>query len=70
MLQAFQDAVAVLLTLGSNHTLSNGIVDLGGAVLDLGGGDYLVSDSIYIPNYYGNVQVTGGMCHVVCGVCL
>ena len=67
-LQAFQDAMAVLLTRGSNHTLSNGIVDLGGAILDLSGGDYLISAPLYIPNYYGNVHVTGGaVWHVLVG---
>jgi hypothetical protein len=58
--QAFQDAVAALLTRGSGHQLSNGIADLGGAVLDLSGGDYLVSAPIVIPNNYGNLHITGG----------
>ena len=60
--QAFQDAVAVLLTRGSNHSLSNGIIDLGGAILDLSGGDYLISAPVIIPNNYGNFQITGGLC--------
>ena len=67
MCQAFQDAVATLLTRGSGHQLSNGIVDLGGAVLDLSGGDYLVSAPIVIPLNYGNVHITGGWCTSLVG---
>ncbi len=60
-MQAFLEAMDVLLSRGSNHSLSNGIIDLGGAILDLSGGDYLISEPLLIPNNYGNVQITGGM---------
>jgi hypothetical protein len=46
-------AMKVLLSQrGSNHTLAEDIIDLGGAVLDLGGGDYLISSPIVIPQLY------------------
>ena len=58
--QAFQAAVAELLTRGSGHFLANDIADLGGAILDLSGGDYLISAPIVIPVNYGNFHITGG----------
>eukprot|EP00937_MAST-01D_sp_MAST-1D-sp2_P000160 g160.t1 len=59
---AFQRAVAALL----NHTASptppmaDAIVNLGGATLDLAGGEYLLSAPIVIPKLVGNVRVRGG----------
>jgi hypothetical protein len=57
---AFQQAVAALLKLGSGHHLANDINDLGGATLDLGGGDYLISSPIVIPENYGNFHIQRG----------
>jgi hypothetical protein len=57
---AIQAAVAQFLLMGSKHSLSNGIVDLGGAVLDLAGGDYLISSPLAIPQYYGNFRIQQG----------
>jgi len=60
---AFAAAVADLLSLGtsrSRSTLSSNITDLGGAVLDLGGGEYLVSAPIVIPAFFGNFRLSGG----------
>jgi len=58
---AFMAALKVMLTQrGSNHSLSNNIVDLGGAVLDLAGGDYLVSYPLVLPPQYGNFVIQRG----------
>ena len=40
--------------------MSAGIADLGGAVVDLNGGYYLLSAPLFIPSYYGNVHVQSG----------
>jgi hypothetical protein len=37
--------------------MANNIVDLGGAVLQLGGGTYLLSSPVGIPAGYGNFKV-------------
>jgi hypothetical protein len=51
-------AFAALLTAmtaagGASHHLANGIVDLNGATIDLGGGQYLLSAPIVFPQYTG-----------------
>ena len=38
----------------------NWLMDCGGAVLDLAGGEYLISQPITIPPGYSNFRVTGG----------
>eukprot|EP00026_Physarum_polycephalum_P007760 Phypoly_transcript_07826.p1 GENE.Phypoly_transcript_07826~~Phypoly_transcript_07826.p1 ORF type:complete len:480 (+),score=49.66 Phypoly_transcript_07826:140-1579(+) len=50
----------LLSSRGANTTLANGIIDLGGAVLDLAGGDYLISQPIAIPVQYGNFLIQRG----------
>lgn len=59
---AFQQAIKVALARGdiSNNSLSDGIKDCGGATIFLGGGDYLISESLIIPPYYGNIRITDG----------
>jgi hypothetical protein len=42
------------------RTMASGIVDLGGAVIDLEGGQYLISQPIYIPPHYGNIHIMNG----------
>lgn len=42
------------------HTMASGIVDLGGAVIDLEGGQYIISQPIYIPPFYGNLNIMNG----------
>jgi hypothetical protein len=42
------------------HRMASGIVDLGGATIDLEGGQYLISDPIYIPPLYGNLNILNG----------
>lgn len=42
------------------HEMALGIADFGGAALDLGGGEFLVSAPIQIPAYVGNIRITGG----------
>jgi hypothetical protein len=36
------------------------VAGAGGASLDLGGGDYVVSAPISIPTYYGNFRIVNG----------
>eukprot|EP01046_Picozoa_sp_COSAG06_P043837 COSAG06_NODE_5808_length_3262_cov_1.917800_1_plen_332_part_00 len=59
---AFAKAVDMLLHGGERRrsTLSSNITDLAGAVLDLAGGEYLLSAPIVIPQFYGNFQISGG----------
>ena len=58
---AFVAAVAELLKHNSSgHMMSDGIVDLGGVVLDLQGGDYLVNAPIQIPQFVGNLRIIDG----------
>jgi hypothetical protein len=58
---AFQAAMAAVLASNtSGHHMSDGIVDLGGVVLDLGGGDYLLSAPLVVPPFYGNLRVIDG----------
>lgn len=44
----------------SGHTMSAGIADLGGVVLDLGGGDYVISAPLTVPAFYGNLRIIDG----------
>ena len=53
-------AVAALLKGGAPHHMAEGITDLGGATLDLAGGQYLLSSPIVIPPYYGNLLIARG----------
>ena len=42
------------------HPLANGIANCGGATVDLGGGTYLISEPISIPQNYGNFRFVHG----------
>jgi hypothetical protein len=57
-------AAAVSALLNASHTAgvrdANGILDCGGAILDLQGGEYLTSSPLVIPAYYGNLEVRAG----------
>lgn len=57
---AFTAAVAALLQGGAPHKMASGIHDLGGATLDLAGGQYLISAPVIIPMYYGNLAIARG----------
>eukprot|EP00047_Mylnosiga_fluctuans_P009251 m.10672 g.10672 ORF g.10672 m.10672 type:complete len:477 (+) comp2543_c0_seq1:149-1579(+) len=57
---AMLQAVAALLKGGANHSMASGILDLGGATLDLAGGQYLISSPIVIPMFYGNLLIARG----------
>ena len=58
---AFSAALAALLSRNaSSLMLAPGIADLGGATLDLGGGVYLVSSPLIIPQGFGNLRIVGG----------
>ena len=43
------------------HPMAKNITNLGGATLDLEGGEYLISGPLTIPAHIGNVRIRGGM---------
>lgn len=53
-------SVAALLKLGTGARDEQGRIDLGGAVLDLAGGIFSVSSTVYIPPGYANFGVQRG----------
>ena len=58
---AFAASVAALLARNvSGHKMSDGIADLGGVVLDLQGGEYLLSAPLAIPQFVGNLRIIDG----------
>eukprot|EP00055_Hartaetosiga_balthica_P010730 m.46832 g.46832 ORF g.46832 m.46832 type:complete len:512 (+) comp7289_c0_seq1:185-1720(+) len=59
---AFQACVAAMLnrTNKSNVTMAINIFDLGGVTLNLHGGQYLISQPIVIPPYFGNAHIVQG----------
>jgi len=59
---AMNAAMAALLnhTAGGVPPMADAIVNLGGATLDLRGGEYLISAPLVIPKLIGNVRVRGG----------
>ena len=58
---AFTAAMAAVLAHNtSGHRMSDGIYDLGGVVLDLQGGDYLISAPLVVPQYAGNMHIIDG----------
>ena len=56
----FDAAIAVLLSRGSGRTDESGTIDLGGAALDLQGGDYLLSRPLFVPSNYSNFAIYHG----------
>ena len=57
---AFTRLMADLLAVNHSHRLANNIVDLGGATVDLQGGDFLISQPLVLPFCYGNVRFQRG----------
>ena len=58
---AFDLAMAELFSRGtSGHFDESGTIDLGGATLDLQGGDYLISKSLFFPSNYSNYGLIHG----------
>jgi hypothetical protein len=58
---AFSKAIKSLLAHNtSGHTDEGGTYDLGGAMLDLEGGDYLISAPIVVPSNYSNLAIAHG----------
>lgn len=58
---AFQKVMAAFLSRNtSSHILSGKAVDLGGVTLDLQGGDYLISEPLTVPLYFGNYRIIDG----------
>ena len=59
---AMMRAMAALTNASSHaaHPMASHIVNLGGATLDLLGGEYLISSPLIIPPHVGNVRIRGG----------
>ena len=59
---AFTALLADFLTYNTSHghRMAQGFVDLGGATIDLQGGDYLISQPIHIPPCFGNARIQSG----------
>jgi len=58
---AFTKAMAVLLNSTAHKSkMAANIVDLGGATLDLGGGEYLISQPLVVPPFFGNLHFRDG----------
>jgi hypothetical protein len=57
---AFASAMAAVLARATGRNMSDGIADLGGVVLDLQGGTYLLSEPLVVPQFFGNLRVIDG----------
>lgn len=58
---AFEQAMNVLLTRKTALVkMASNITDLGGATLDLEGGQYVISRPVVVPPFFGNVLIRGG----------
>jgi hypothetical protein len=58
---AFAAAVAAAVARNaSGQKMSDGIADLGGVVIDLQGGEYLLSAPLAIPQFVGNLRIIDG----------
>ena len=58
---AFENAISSALKYGSpSHNMSGFIKDCGGVTIDLQGGDYLISSTLRIPPYFGNIHMIDG----------
>eukprot|EP00039_Didymoeca_costata_P003178 m.65778 g.65778 ORF g.65778 m.65778 type:complete len:527 (+) comp11761_c0_seq1:96-1676(+) len=60
--QAFQKAIAFMISSrsASGIKMADNITDLGGAVIQLDGGEYLISTPISFPDHIGNFKVVYG----------
>jgi hypothetical protein len=56
---AFSRAMGALLN-RTRGKMAAGIADLGGAVLDLGGGTYSLSAPLVVPQFFGNMRIIDG----------
>ncbi|KAK8809790.1 hypothetical protein WA158_000733 [Blastocystis sp. Blastoise] len=57
---AFDKAMAELVSRCKGHVMADDIMDCGSATIDLEGGQYLISRSIVFPQMIGNFKMTGG----------
>ena len=59
---AFAKALEALLNASAHggKSMAVNIVDLGGATLDLGGGEFLLSKPVVIPQFVGNIHFSDG----------
>lgn len=59
---AFAKAMAALLNTSAHAAdpMASNIKNLGGATLDLGGGEFVVSEPLVVSPYLGNVRISGG----------
>jgi hypothetical protein len=58
--KAFEAAMADALSHGSGMPMADNVTDLGGVVIDLEGGEYLISAPILVPPMYGNLRFQRG----------
>jgi len=60
--RAMKKAMEILLnrTRCANHSMASNIADMGGATLDLMGGQYLLSAPLVFPTFVGNAQIVRG----------
>ena len=56
---AFAAAMTAVLSRASGN-MSDGILDLGGVVMDLQGGDFLLSSPLTVPQFVGNMRIIDG----------
>ena len=64
---AFDALFASLLSVNRSHRLASGIIDLGGATIDLQGGDYSISRPLVVPYCFGNVRLQRGTIRALAG---
>lgn len=57
---AFAEALNALLSRATGRNMSDGIRDLNGVVMDLQGGEYLLSQPLVIPQFVGNMRIIDG----------
>eukprot|EP00049_Salpingoeca_infusionum_P018503 m.357516 g.357516 ORF g.357516 m.357516 type:complete len:466 (+) comp17860_c0_seq1:99-1496(+) len=60
--EALQSAMSALLNFSciAKASMVSNITDLGGSTLDLEGGQYLISDTIVVPQNFGNLYIVNG----------
>jgi hypothetical protein len=57
---AFALVLSALLARATGKNMSDGIADLGGVVVDLQGGEYLLSAPFALPQFLGNLRIIDG----------
>merc|ERR1719506_2506221 len=58
--QAFAEAMKEALSRGSGRLMGDNVTDLGGVVVDLEGGEYLLHSPVILPPMFGNIRFQRG----------